>query len=89
MLERRRHCSTNRPGHPELEGVEGNAAVGRCPANAEDGDLYFFEDEHAEVVLESPGRYCFAAWSVDSTDATFGPATVWFDYAGQPGFESP
>jgi hypothetical protein len=68
--------------HPELDGVQGNGARDRCPANPDEGDLFFWEDERAELVLDSPGHYCFRAWSVDSTGALFGPATTWVNYAG-------
>lgn len=72
--------------HPELDEVAGAAAVDRCPANPRGGE-HSFEGGggRATVSLLEPGRYCFAAWSVDSVgDAIGPPATVFVNYAGKP-----
>jgi hypothetical protein len=72
-------------GHPELDTVQGSGAIGHCPAGLNEG-TESFEGRHgtATISLYDPGRYCFAAWSVDSVGDTTGPAIVWIDYAGQP-----
>jgi hypothetical protein len=71
--------------HPELDTVAGRGAIGHCPADLNDG-TESFEGQHgtATISLYDPGRYCFAAWSVDSVGDATGPAIVWVDYAGQP-----
>jgi hypothetical protein len=72
--------------HPELDMVEGSGAIGQCPAKLDPGSEHFVGDaDRATVVLTEPGRYCFAAWAVDSVgDAIGPPATVFVDYAGEP-----
>jgi chitodextrinase len=70
--------------HPELEGVEGAGARGRCPAESSDGE-YFFGDagRSSSVQLQTPGRYCFVAWARDSIGALSAPTDpVWLDYRG-------
>jgi hypothetical protein len=72
--------------HPELDGVVGNAAEDRCPANPDDG-FYAFSGADGQGTAQfemAAGRYCFAAWSVDSVGALSGPAVVWLEYAGRP-----
>jgi len=71
--------------HPELDYVAGNAKTGGCPTGPNDGQ-YAFDSNNGSAVtfLEEAGRYCFAAWSVDSVGRTAGPAIVFVDYAGQP-----
>ena len=72
--------------HPELDTVAGSAAIGQCPAGVNAGQESFEgRGGRATLFLSEPGRYCFAAWSVDSVgDAIGPPATVFVDYAGQP-----
>ncbi len=72
--------------HPELSEVVGNAAEDRCPANPDDG-FYGFSGADGRGTAQfamAAGRYCFAAWSVDSIGALSGPVIVWVEYAGQP-----
>jgi hypothetical protein len=71
--------------HPEVEGVEGSAARGRCPTDSRDGDHWFEGDgTRSSVDLATPGRYCFAAWTRDSVGALSGPATIWVTRVGSP-----
>ena len=72
--------------HPELDRVGGSGAIGQCPANPNEGEESFEGDGGSDTLfLSQPGRYCFAAWSIDSIGEAIGPpATVFVDYAGQP-----
>jgi len=72
------------PAHPELAGVEGAGARDSCPTSREDGDHFFSGERSATTQLYAPGKYCFAAWSVDTLGAATGPVTTWVEYSGSP-----
>ncbi|HYH58047.1 MAG TPA: PKD domain-containing protein [Thermoleophilaceae bacterium] len=73
------------PDHPEFRRVEGGAKLDNCPGgrvSAEDG---FFDGKlDATTAVFAPGRYCFAAWAVDTAGDRFGPVTTFVEFAGRP-----
>ena len=71
--------------HPELQTVQGSLAISECANDPDNGMDFFGGDDGTDTVfLEEPGRWCFAAWSVDSVGRLAGPAMTFLDYVGQP-----